>query len=216
MCERRSDALICNACLEIHPIVGPLCNVCGQQLSEPMDMCGECLVKKDLFLTRIRSCYWLDERAREILHLAKYRGKEALLKIVFGKNEAAVLHEFPSDAVIVPVPLHFSSHWQRGFNQSERLALFLASMKGLPLERGGLAKIVKTPPQSTLSGRERRSNLRSSFAWKGERNIPKKIILVDDVYTTGSTFDACARVLRKKGCEEVYGWTLFRTPRNLP
>ena len=105
---------------------------------------------------------------------------------------------------MVPVPLSTQRFKKRGYNQSQFLAKFVAKELGLPM-RGCLKKIRETPKQSTLNASARRENLKGAFAPR--KNCPaagKTVLLVDDVLTTGSTMDECARVLRKNGAKAIY------------
>src|SRR5690606_21274372 len=113
---------------------------------------------------------------------------------------------------VVAVPLSISRLRERGFNQAEWIAARLARKLELPSDFSSLRKIRETEAQSTLSKARRRVNLRKSFEWKKGRESPRTALLVDDVHTTGATLEACARALKKAGCQEVYAWTLFRAP----
>ncbi|WP_255325692.1 MULTISPECIES: ComF family protein [unclassified Thioalkalivibrio] len=115
----------------------------------------------------------------------------------------------PLPTRVVPVPLHPSRLRERGFNQCEPLAQRVSEELGLPLDTGCVLRVRATPSQQTLSGPQRRRNLRDAFAVKmalaGER-----VLLVDDVVTTGATLDALARALRAAGAASVEGLALAR------
>jgi ComF family protein len=118
----------------------------------------------------------------------------------------------PSDwDVIVPVPLHPLKHREREFNQAERLADHLGRATGLPVDRGALRRISCTRTQTTLTRSERAANVRHAF--EAARPLPcgrRRVILIDDVLTTGSTLSECARALRCAGAADVCAWTLAR------
>jgi ComF family protein len=112
---------------------------------------------------------------------------------------------------LVPVPLHPRKKRSRGFNQSELLARELADRSGIPFLPELLKRIRSGPPQTTLSGEERRSNLRGAFAMKRRSSAAGlTLILVDDVFTTGATLTACSHTLLEAGAEEVRAVTLAR------
>src|SRR5207253_2950418 len=111
------------------------------------------------------------------------------------------------------VPMHSSKLAARGFNQAEILANWLSRDLGIPRGEDGVAKLVLTPSQTKLSRAARAQNLERTFSWRLRRPPPERVLLVDDIYTTGATLEAVAQSLRQAGTYEVFGWTLFRTPR---
>lgn len=110
-----------------------------------------------------------------------------------------------SDFLIIPVPLSKKRKRWRGFNQAEEIAKLLAGHLKLPLLSGGLLRIKHTRPQVKLNEAERKKNLAGCFSWKGENLCGRKILLVDDVATTGTTLNECAKVLKENGAKEVWG-----------
>ena len=112
---------------------------------------------------------------------------------------------------IVPVPLHPAKQREREFNQAERLARRLSRATGIPMQPGLLRRVVATRTQTLLSREERQANVRRAFvARPGTHLQGARIVLVDDVFTTGSTTNACAGVLKSAGAEEVCIWTVAR------
>lgn len=178
------------------------CEVCGAKGTQKISACGACLKRRPSF-TRARSLLALNAPMLSVLHQAKYAQWAELLEIF-----RPLIHErfepFFPPCVAVPVPLHRKRYLERGFNQSEVLAKMLL----LPVNSTSLKKTRATPPQSTLSRVERRKNLRGSFEWQGP--VPERILIVDDVYTTGATLNEVAGTLKRAGAREVYVWTLFR------
>ncbi|WP_320172268.1 ComF family protein [Maridesulfovibrio sp.] len=116
--------------------------------------------------------------------------------------------------LIVPVPLHPSRLRKRGFNQSLVLAKYISAFSDSPLDKKSLARVRKTIPQSSLSGDERRENLHGAFAAEHHAFSGKRILLVDDVFTTGSTVGECARTMLEAGAEEINVLVLARARRN--
>jgi competence protein ComFC len=114
------------------------------------------------------------------------------------------------DFVIIPVPLHARRERERGFNQAEILAKLFAKKFGLSINKN-LHRIIYTAQQAKLSGEERRLNLENAFVWKGlAKGVPEKVLLVDDVYTTGATMEECAKILKDNGVKVVWVLVLAR------
>ena len=106
--------------------------------------------------------------------------------------------------VLVPIPLHQSRRRKRGFNQAELLAKALSVRSGIPMDASLLIRTKKTHAQKELNDQERLANLKDAFSIQ-RRNIPyHNLILVDDIYTTGSTIDTAARLLKEYGVQKVY------------
>jgi ComF family protein len=116
-----------------------------------------------------------------------------------------------SGMLIVPVPLHPTKEREREFNQAGRLANRLAAATGVPVDKRLLRRVVPTRTQTQLSRQERLANVRNAFAMRrGRRLNGERVVLVDDVLTTGATTSACARVLMEAGAGEVCVWTVAR------
>lgn len=109
---------------------------------------------------------------------------------------------------LVPVPLHKTRQRRRGYNQAEALSRELSALTGIPVLADWIARVEKTAPMKDLSSRERQNNLKRAF--KIRRNDVKlnTVIIIDDIYTTGSTIDAMSRELKKAGVERIYFMTL--------
>lgn len=112
--------------------------------------------------------------------------------------------ELPADALLVPVPLHRSRLWSRGFNQSAIVARALSRRTGLPVAVDALKRIRPTPPLKGMNVRQRRRTVAGAFRAQRESELRgRTIVLVDDVLTTESTANACARVLKAAGASRV-------------
>ena len=128
--------------------------------------------------------------------------------LVISHNNAESIWE---NSVLMPVPLEKSKLKSRGYNQSEELARELSKILQVPLFSENLAKIKKTAPQMELSAKERAENLKGAFSIKNPAEIAgKKIFLIDDVYTTGSTLQECANVLKSAGAKQIWGIVIAR------
>jgi ComF family protein len=149
---------------------------------------------------------------KDLILLFKYRHFGIL-----GKNLARFAYEVLAEEedlwwdvdAIIPVPLHPKRKKERGFNQARVIAKELARIKGVELVERCLVKIKNIVPQTSLEAEQRKKNVRGAFRVKGEERLKGKIVLlVDDVYTTGSTLKECSRVLRKAGVKEVRALTV--------
>ncbi|NPV82515.1 MAG: ComF family protein [Candidatus Aminicenantes bacterium] len=214
--EEPGQKVVCGHCLdrvEFHH--GPVCPVCGRfyhQAAASGLPCGHCLERPEPF-SRHRSLGPYSGRLKEIILLFKYKGCEVLSQPL-----AAMAHEhLASDGFfngldfIVPVPLHRKREKQRGFNQAELLGRALSGLSGVTLLPGILIKIRNTPAQVSLEAGERETNLRTAFTVrKAEKINGRAVLLVDDVFTTGSTLRECAAELRRAGAREVRALTVAR------
>lgn len=148
---------------------------------------------------------------RPAIHELKYR-KRRRMAAPLGELLVAHLraHPLPAD-VLLPVPLHEKRLSERGFNQSELLAQHVARASGLPVLTHDLVRVRATGQQAHLDARARRENMRDAFAWTGSTPPPARVLILDDVLTTGSTITACAHALRAAGAVEVRALALARS-----
>ena len=149
---------------------------------------------------------------RQLIHLYKYRKVRTLA----GPLGDLLLRALPRDEAfdcVTPVPLHWRKRWQRGFNQADLLARWIAWRTGIPRTRL-LRRLRFTASQSSLSNTSRRRNVSAAFACRRpDRAVGRKILLIDDVMTTGSTAAACALALKRAGAARVVLLTLARADR---
>lgn len=208
---------ICQACwATLSLLSGPCCPQCGQPFSSPVALahspthtCGACRQHPPAF-TKAWSLFAYQSPIKEALALLKYHGKVTLahpLSQLFIQH----LPVLPPVNVIMPVPLHAQRLREREFNQSALLANPLSQHLGLPLVLGQLIRIRQTVPQTSLTKKERLTNLRRAFSvTQPEKIRGKTILLVDDVMTTGTTIHECAKTLLRAGSGQVYAITLAR------
>jgi ComF family protein len=151
---------------------------------------------------------------RELIHLFKY-GRVGTLAGPLGRFLALALPRTERFDVVVPMPLHWMRRWTRGFNQSELLAREIARRASVPVRN--LARRAKaTTPQAGLTNAKRRANVSGAFqVRRPERVAGLRILLVDDVMTTGATASACARVLKRAGAARVILLTVARVDRRM-
>ncbi len=111
---------------------------------------------------------------------------------------------------LIPVPLYWRKECERGFNQAELIARIVHEVFGNPVRADLLERIQNHPAQARLSAQQRYHNVAGGFRVKNTQSVPRQVILVDDVYTTGATMDACAQALKSVGVEEVWGLVIAR------
>jgi ComF family protein len=211
MCGTSSDVFnlspICSSCWsEIKRYRGPSCNVCALPfVSENSKVCGQCLKKTPPFSKVITYGLYEDILAEAINQL-KFHGIKRISKTL---GRLLLSLDLPETEGIVPVPVTIKRLRERGFNQSLLIARVLEKESKVPLLMDTLLKKKETPPQIGLSAKERLLNLKNAFEVKG--NIKGlRLLLVDDVMTTGATVTECSKVLMKAGAEEVIVLTLAR------
>ena len=203
--------LICPGCVSrLHFVREPFCHKCGKEITDDQkEYCRDCSSHRRSFEYG-RALINYTETAKSSMVKIKYKNKREYLDFYieaialrFGK----VIKNMRADA-LVPVPVHPSRLRARGFNQAEVLAEGLGKRLQIPVRQDLLLRTRKTVPQKNLSPHERLKNLEQAFC---AGQIPagiRSVILVDDIYTTGSTVEACARVLKKAGVKNVYFITI--------
>lgn len=202
-----AGALICPSCVsQLSPVKAPTCRKCGKEVfGEHVEYCFDCGRRRRTFDSGAALLNY-NEAARRSMAAVKYKNKREYLDFYSEAivcRFAAAVRGWQADALI-PVPIHPSRRRRRGYNQVEELAERLGKRWNIPVESRVLVRIKKTQPQRSLNPEERLKNLQAAFAVKNGADVPKRVILVDDIYTTGSTLEACSRVLKKAGAEEIH------------
>jgi ComF family protein len=209
----------CTVCRKfILPIESPLCVCCGipfATASGPDHLCGRCQARP-LGFRQARS--WALYQSGDTPHPLsqaiqnfKYHRNLSVGKTLAGLGVVHFPLEDQAYDLIVPVPLHPDRLRWRGFNQSLILARAIGCARQLKVDPFLLERIRPTVPQTQLSASERRANVRGAFAVVApERLEEKRVLLVDDVYTSGATVEECAKVLYRAGAEVVDVFTLAR------
>ncbi len=202
-----AGSLICPSCFrELSFVKSPTCKKCGKEiLNETMEYCEDCISHRHAFESGVALLNY-DETARTSMVQIKYKNKREYLDF-YGEALAAryekQIRRMQVDA-IVPVPVHRSRRRRRGFNQAELLAEVMGKRLGIPVAADALIRTKKTLPQKELSAMERLKNLSGAFLAGKIPSGTRSVLLVDDIYTTGSTMEACARALKNAGVEHVY------------
>ena len=211
-----AEGYVCTACWRnFRFITEPICDRCGLPFEGDINVKFECTNCRELELqfTRARSVIEARGMALDIIHRYKYSGAlwfEPLLAQLLVNAAAARLREEGWE-LLVPVPLHPMKQAEREFNQAERLARHLGRAAGIPVATNLVRRTESTRTQTRLSREERARNVRRAFsAVPGARCPARRVVLIDDVLTTGATTSACAGALLRSGAGEVCVWTLAR------
>jgi ComF family protein len=207
---------ICSRCLERSgPVRSPLCTICGIPFfteGGEDHPCGGCLADPPPFAAA-RGAVYFEGPVRELVHGFKYNRRihhRKPLALLTAERLFPVVREWDPELVI-PVPLHLRKVRERGFNQALLLGEVLSREWGLPLSRRNLQRIRWTEPQIGLRDAARQDNVKGAFCLSEPGEIRgRKILLVDDVLTTGSTVAECARVLGAAGAAAVHVATVAR------
>ena len=200
---------------QVRFIQPPFCRRCGLPFPGDLDGPFECANCRelDLHFRYARSAVVARGVALEAIHRFKYDRDlwfENFLASLLVRAAAPVLRR-ENWTLIVPVPLHPVKERQREFNQADRLAGHLAVALNIPVNADRLRRVTATRTQTLLTRRERAANMRGAFALRPGRALEsERVVLVDDVFTTGATTSACARVLRDAGAGDVCVWTVAR------
>ncbi len=205
-----SGSFLCTPCLSVLPyLLSPLCTKCGKPLSCGT-ICYDC-EKHPFTFDGIRSLSPYHGLVRQAILQFKYQNVKALavpLAQLMGTYINS--HSLPADT-LVPVPLHPRRLRERGYNQSSLLSRELSRLVSLPVVEGALLRARNTPAQTkTNSARDRHSNVAGAFTCRGRRVVGKRILLIDDVCTSGATLNACAAALKSEGAISVWGLTMAR------
>lgn len=229
---KKDEGMVHTSCLSsIEEIGEPKCKRCGKPiLNETVQFCRDCFTRKQRF--HPDTCGQGD---REDTMLNLGYDQNAALWVYAGNIRQAILDykyhgmkiytdffaarlagsygwwiRSKKPQLLIPVPIHARKQRIRGYNQAGLLASGISQLTGIPVSHNLLVRTKFTDPQKTLTAEERRKNLEKVMQVHPERveAIPERVMIIDDIYTTGSTLDACAAVLKKAGVKEVYGLTL--------
>ncbi len=202
---------VCSDCSKkIKPVPEPICQICGQPTLQTI--CYQC---KDSppFFTKARAFGIYEGVLKKSIHFFKYRKKKRLSRFLSNLLWEFLIHnpDWMAMDFLVPVPLNKLRLKERGYNQSEILSRELSQLSKIKLSADNLRRKGLLSSQVKSSRKERTKNVADSFYLnEPKRFYNKKILLIDDVFTTGSTVDTCSRVLKEAGAEEVLVLTVAR------
>ena len=191
------------------------CGVCGLPLQgTDIEICAVCLAKPPR-IARMRAAVAYDDLSRSLALPLKYGRKVAMAKTM-ARYMAPLIPVDDEDRLLVPVPLHRTRLWQRGFNQAAIVAREISRRTGLKSDPYLLRRTKRTPPLKGMSPLQRRRAVAGAFMVSAELK-GQTVVLIDDVLTTGSTANACARVLKRAGAArvELVSWARVVRPTHL-
>jgi competence protein ComFC len=207
-CEKRASDLLCQACFEALPGIGrPVCARCGMPTAFETFVCDECK-GVDFGFESARAPLRYEGVGKEIVHSLKYRGYTTVVEKLAAPLMLGILDSERRYDAIVPVPLHRSRLRKRGFNQAELLARGVAKEINAPVS-DTLQVVRRTRDQVELSAAGRRANVEGAYSARSR--VRGRILLIDDVFTTGATMSACSETLLGAGAREVHALSLCRT-----
>ena len=219
LCHERlgqaGSLLLCPTCTTQMPLIRPpLCTCCGKEFPDAATgnhLCGSCLTKPPYF-SCARAIFRYNKFTAPLIYSFKYQGRTTARNTFAALRERVPsINDLTVPDVIIPVPLHKKRLRERGFNQALELARLFFPKNKNNIRASALIRKRWTTPQTSLSGKNRRRNLAGAFQIKDPRPIKaKNILLVDDVLTTGTTANECAKVLQQNGAADIEVLTLAR------
>lgn len=200
LCGAYGEASLCEDCAALCPPIGTHCRTCARAMARRDQACGQCLRKPpviDALLVRWR----YRDAVRRLVLGGKYHADKGRL-CVLADGMATLLDDAPPVDAVIPMPISRLRLWQRGFNQTHVLGGVIARQLGVRMETTLLIKRHR-PPQSRLHTHSaRRRNIRHAFVC--HREAPARVLLIDDVTTSGATLNEAARTLKQHGSTQVY------------
>lgn len=205
---------VCPECKKNLPYISSeRCEICSKAIANSSGICGDCRKRKHVFIQGF-GLFTYDKTLEKIVAGVKYSKRWKHLEWLTKElaYHVSLYMKRWKPQLVVPVPLHNSRLKKRGFNQAGIIAKIIASEYGIAFEEKLLARKRKTKPQKQLSDDERFTNLKGAFClnestFRKYKGL-KRVIIVDDIYTTGSTIDMCAEMLRQAGVEQIWFITL--------
>ncbi len=211
----KSRYCLCGECMNKLEFVGEhVCLVCGVPMSDEAEYCMRCQNVQSEFV-RNRSPFVYDNTARDIIHRLKFGGKKYLAETLGAFMSDEYLKSRMNCDIAVYVPMTEAEEKKRGFNQSELLAREVGGRLNMPV-LPALVKTRETATQKTLGGKERAENLKDAFVCTFNEVKGRRILLIDDVFTTGATASACSAALLKGGARDVSVLTAAVTKLKIP
>ncbi len=210
-----------------------ICSLCRRSIDEDGPVCCECrksliddfrltsydnenhfkYLKEKIHFNKVHACWTFTPQIEALIHIVKYQRGRKLGKYLGRIMGERIREQLPdlSESVIVPVPLHPVRRRERGYNQSEILSLGIAEIIPIQISTNVLIRKKHTKTQTLLSAKERQDNVQDAFLIRnGKAIVNRRVVLIDDIVTTGATMQQCAKALIRAGAESVTGLALAR------
>lgn len=210
-CEKVSETDICTECRKkIEYVKEPRCKKCGKPIRyEEEEFCHDCRSRRHFF--EQGKSIWIHKKpVSSSIYRFKYQNRR-----IYGEFYAKEMYRIYGNLirdweidVIVPVPLHKKRKRTRGYNQAEIIAKHLGNLTGIETDTKSVVRRKYTRPQKELNDRERQKNLKEAFEVTSNWRKAKNVLIIDDIYTTGSTIDAIAKTLKEAGTQKVWFLTI--------
>ena len=211
ICKRESFSgkTVCERCESSLPFNGKsICGRCGRPTAYPIEYCDYCK-NKTFSVDFSRSVFRYEEPISKLIRRLKYDGEKYLADELADRMKVVFLRSIGYADGIVYIPAEVQKKKDRGYNQGQLLAVALSEKISVPVLEGAVEKVKSTSSQVGLSVKERMANLKGSFAVKNKSLVKgKRILVVDDVMTTGSTLETVAERLKSAGASEVVALTV--------
>ena len=203
--DKEGEACVYCAC-SLKYITSPFCMVCGRQLDDEMrETCSDCGRRRHSFVRGVAAFAYTKE-IKQSMYRFKYdnqREYAVFYADTLFRLRGHIIAGWRPD-VIIPVPLHEKRYRKRGYNQAALIAYRLGRRLGIPVDDKVLFRIKNTVPQKELNDKERAKNIKNAFQVGRDIVKYRKVLLIDDIYTTGATLDCCAEALRAAGAGKIY------------
>ncbi len=211
-CEINDDVFeICDKCFSKLPFVnGKVCLKCGEPIFSDANYCVHCKKLQPSF-TKCFAPFVFESPISDLIHKLKYDGNKFVAKTLSNLILKCFLEQNLKVDVVIPVPLYLSREAERGFNQAFLLTQSFIDA-GFEIDNSSVIRVKNTNTQTALSKIERTLNMENAFKVINKEQLKNKnVLLIDDVYTTGATFNALSEVLLKAGVKNVYGLSVAHT-----
>lgn len=207
----RGKDTVCEPCRKkLRYVQEPKCKKCGKEMEkQELEYCSDCRRFSHAF-DKGAAVFLYDETMRESISMFKYHNRREYADF-YAKEMYEHCQWFLKNCapeVILPVPVHKEKKRKRGFNQSELVAKKLGKLLKVPVDTGYLLRTEKTTPQKELTRQQRKQNLKKAFALSDEGENYERVLIVDDIYTTGATIDAISEILRENQTKIIFFLTI--------
>jgi ComF family protein len=200
---------ICKRCRNTLPFIeGKVCQKCGKPIqdSDHRTTCFDCIKNSHVY-DRGWAVFAYEGMVKDAIYRFKYGGHKEYGKYLGKLMAEKIKYQISEEGfdLIIPIPIHKRRKKERGYNQAEELAKSISSELGIPMDPFILARVKETSPQSGLSIVQRQNNIKKAFKIDDTINLHQmKILLIDDIYTTGTTINYCADLLKERGAKKVF------------